>query len=235
MHSDRRGPASDLEAIGARAREVGAVVVVVGYGASRREDIRLRCGRSGAAPTPWWWWATSGSWGPIHHRAGVVRPPLRLRVLALEETWSLPGGERGLPEAWWHYRDVYEPGSRPIRAWGGSKLRPSLPSVVAALRLLLEWAPERIEATRGSSPVLLAEAVGARLRGGGPRLAGNHILGVPGMARRPRPGPPSRSGCSSKGIHASLRGSGPPDLSPPLQHFGGCGKPWLPSSGGREG
>lgn len=193
------GTRFDLEAIGERAREVGAVLVVDGSQSVGALPFDVERVRPDALVVVGYKWLM----GPYSTALGWFGPRYDDGV-PLEETWiSREGSEdfRSLVD----YRDVYQPGA--VRYDVGERSNFALlPMVVAALRLLLEWTPERIEAHTGHLNGLLAEAV--RELGFGveePAWRGAHILGIR------MPGGVDLSAVSEEmlqqGIHASLRGS----------------------------
>jgi selenocysteine lyase/cysteine desulfurase len=193
------GTRFDLEAIGARAREVGAVLVVDGSQSVGALPFDVGRVQPDALVVVGYKWLL----GPYSTALGWFGPRYDDGV-PLEETWiSREGSEdfRSLVD----YRDVYQPGA--VRYDVGERSNFALlPMVVAALRLLLEWTPERIEAHTGELTGLLAEAAGELGFGvEDPAWRGSHILGIR------MPGELDLATVSERlqqqGIHASLRGS----------------------------
>lgn len=193
------GTRFDLEAIGARAREVGAVLVVDGSQSVGALPFDVERVRPDALVVVGYKWLM----GPYSTALGWFGPRYDDGV-PLEETWiSREGSEdfRRLVD----YRDGYQPGA--VRYDVGERSNFALlPMVVSALRMLLEWTPERIEAHTGELNALLAEAVqGLGFQVEDPAWRGSHILGI-----RMPPGV-ELGGVSERlvqqGIHVSLRGT----------------------------
>lgn len=193
------GTLFDLEAIGARAREVGAVLVVDGSQSVGALPFDVAQVRPDALVVVGYKWLL----GPYSTALGWFGPRYDNGV-PLEETWiSRRGSEdfRSLVD----YRDEYQPGA--VRYDVGERSNFALlPMVVAALRLLLEWTPERIEAHTAHLTGRVAEGVGELGFGvEDPAWRGSHILGI----RMPQ-GLDLRAVSArliQQGIHASLRGS----------------------------
>ncbi len=129
----------ELESIGARAREVGAVFVLDGtqsVGALPLDVQRLRPDALICAGYKW-------LLGPYGLGCAYYGPRFD-HGQPLEETWTARVGSddfRALVE----YRDAYRPGA--VRYDVGERSSFHLtPMLVAALELLLEWRPERIQA-----------------------------------------------------------------------------------------
>jgi len=146
------GTLFDLEAIGARAREVGAVLVVDGtqsVGALPFDVQRLRPDALIVASYKW-------LFGPYSIGVGYFGPRY-LDGVPLEEGWIAREGSQDF-RALVDYQDRYQPGA--VRFDVGERSNFILvPMLVAALRLVLEWGPERIQSyTRRLSQDLLEEA-----------------------------------------------------------------------------
>ncbi len=132
------GTAFDLEAIGARAREVGAALVLDGtqsVGALPMDVQRLAPDALIVASYKW-------LLGPYSIGVGYFGPRY-LDGLPLEETWIAREGSedfKGLVD----YQDGYQPGA--VRFDVGERSNFILvPMLVAALRLLMKWGPDRIQ------------------------------------------------------------------------------------------
>lgn len=166
------GTLFDLEAIGDRAREVGAALVVDGTQSVGALPFDVQAVRPDALIVAGYKWLL----GPYSLAMGYFGPRFADGV-PLEEGWIARGGSedfRGLVD----YRDDYQPGS--IRYDVGERSNfILLPMLNAALALIEEWRPERIQDyCRG----LLADAAGDLESMGfgvptGPRVA-HHILGL---------------------------------------------------------
>lgn len=146
------GTVFDLEAIGARARDVGAALVVDGTQAVGALPFDVQKLQPDALIVAAYKWLL----GPYSIGVGYFGPRYAQGV-PLEETWiSREGSEdfRALVD----YQDGYQPGS--VRFDVGERSNFILvPMLLAALRLLLDWTPHRIQAyTTGLSRKLLEEA-----------------------------------------------------------------------------
>lgn len=193
------GTRFDLEAIGARAREVGAAFVVDGSQSVGAVPFDVERIRPDALVTVGYKWllgpySTALAWFGARFDDGIP----------LEETWvSREGSEdfRRLVD----YRDRYQPGA--VRYDVGERSNFALlPMVAAALRLLLAWTPGRIEAhTRELTELLAggARAFGCEVDDAGSRHG--HIVGI----RLPRGADAAQvlPELGARGLHASLRGS----------------------------
>ncbi len=193
------GTRFDLSAIGRRAREAGAALVVDGSQSIGALPFELREIRPDAVICAGYKWLL----GPYSLCLGWFGPRFDAGE-PLEETWIAREGSadfRGLVD----YVDRYLPGA--VRYDVGERSNFLLvPMLIAALRAVLEWRPERIQAYAGT---LLADLV-ARARerdalpeGEGPRAA--HILGL----RLPPDAEPRAVGerLARRNVHVSLRGS----------------------------
>jgi len=193
------GTRFDLEAIGARAREVGAALVVDGSQSVGALPFDVARVRPDALVTVGYKWLL----GPYSTALGWFGPRFDQGV-PLEETWiSREGSEdfRNLVD----YRDAYQGGA--VRYDVGERSNFALlPMVGAALELLLEWTPERIAAHTGRLTGILAdEAAGLGFGVEDPEWRGDHILGIR------MPSGVDLAAVSHQlqgaGIYASLRGS----------------------------
>ena len=132
------GTAFDLAAIGARAREVGAALVVDGTQSIGALPFDVQALKPDALIVASYKWLL----GPYSIGMGYFGSRY-LDGLPLEETWIAREGSedfKGLVD----YQDGYQPGA--VRFDVGERSNFILvPMVVAALRLLLEWRPERIQ------------------------------------------------------------------------------------------
>lgn len=193
------GTRFDLVAIGERAREVGALFVVDGtqwVGAAPFDVGEVRPDALICAGYKW-------LLGPYSLGVGYFGPRLQ-EGEPLEETWIAREGSedfQGLVD----YRGGYQPGA--IRFDVGERSNFILiPMLVAALRLILEWRPERIAAyCRALTDRIAADAAALGYRAEEPEWRSPHILGL----RMP----PAldlgtvRGALAHRGVSASLRGS----------------------------
>jgi selenocysteine lyase/cysteine desulfurase len=146
------GTLFDLEAIGARAREVGAALVVDGtqsVGALPFDVQELRPDALIVASYKW-------LFGPYSIGVGYFGPRY-MDGVPLEESWIAREGSQDF-RALVDYQDGYQPGA--VRFDVGERSNFILvPMLVAALRIVLAWGPERIQSyTRQLSEDLLEEA-----------------------------------------------------------------------------
>lgn len=129
------GTRFDLPAIGARAREVGALLVVDGTQSVGALPFHLPEIRPDALITAAYKWLL----GPYSVALAWMGPAFDDGV-PLEETWIAREGSRNFGGLV-HYRDDYDPGA--VRYDVGERSNfILLPMTLAALRLLLEWTPE---------------------------------------------------------------------------------------------
>jgi selenocysteine lyase/cysteine desulfurase len=166
------GTAFDLEAIGARAREVGAVFVVDGtqsIGALPFDIQRLQPDAVIVAGYKW-------LLGPYSIGVGYFGSRY-LDGLPLEETWIAREGSQDF-KSLVDYQDAYQPGA--VRFDVGERSNFILvPMLIEALRLLQEWDPERIQGyTKGLTSGLLqeAEALGYKVEAEAFRVG--HLFGI---------------------------------------------------------
>jgi selenocysteine lyase/cysteine desulfurase len=191
------GGAVDLAAVGARAREAGAALVVDASQALGAMPLDL------AAVRPDYLVSVGYKWllGPVglgylyvaeRHRDGVP----------LEENWISRLGSEDFA-ALTAYQDRYQPGARRFDV-GQRTAFETTPMAVAALRQLLDWEVPRIAATLGRLTGRIqreVEAIGLRLTSGD-RVP--HMLGIdlPDHARRAVAG-----ALAEAGVHVGVRGS----------------------------
>jgi len=148
------GTVFDLAAIGAKAREVGAALVVDGTQSIGALPFDVQALKPDALIAASYKWLL----GPYSIGVGYFGSRY-LDGLPLEETWIAREGSedfKGLVD----YQDGYQPGA--VRFDVGERSNFILvPMVVAALGLLHEWRPERIQAyVRGLSGEFLDEVRG---------------------------------------------------------------------------
>jgi selenocysteine lyase/cysteine desulfurase len=133
------GTRFDLERIGARTREVGALLVVDGtqsVGALPFDVQRVRPDALVCAGYKWLLGPYGMGFAYLGERFDAGEP--------LEENWINRQGSEDFASLV-DYRDEYQPGA--LRYDVGERSNPILlPMLSAALRLLLEWRPERIQA-----------------------------------------------------------------------------------------
>ncbi|MGW8267314.1 MAG: aminotransferase class V-fold PLP-dependent enzyme [Longimicrobiales bacterium] len=193
------GTAFDLAAIGARAREVGAALVVDGTQSVGALPLDVEVLQPDALIVAGYKWLL----GPYSIGVGYFGPRYRDGI-PLEETWIAREGSedfRGLVE----YRDGYQPGA--IRFDVGERSNFILvPMLVAAFRLLQQWRPERIQAyTRWLAGPLLegVQELGYAVEEDAFRVG--HIFGI----RMPWGVDLShvKRALENEGVSASLRGS----------------------------
>ncbi len=192
------GTRFDLEAIGSRAREVGALFVVDGTQSVGAQPIDLKKLAVDALVVAGYKWLM----GPYSVAAGWFGPRFDGGI-PLEEGWIAREGSEDFRNLV-NYRDGYQPGA--IRFDVGERSNFTLvPMMVRALELVLEWTPERIAAHAGALNRFLAHALVER----GYRVEeevwrARHILGV-GMPAGVDPGA-VRDGLEGAKVFASLRG-----------------------------
>lgn len=193
------GTRFDLEAIGARAREVGAALVVDGTQSVGALPFDVATVRPDALVTASYKWMM----GPYSIGLAYLGPRFD-SGMPLEETWIGRAGSQdfqGLAD----YSDDYQPGAARFDVGERSNFA-LLPMLNAAMELLLEWRPDSIqEYCRALTAPLIH-----RLRGEGFQLEddawrGAHLFGV-----RPPPGAELtaiKRRLDRRKVFVSLRGS----------------------------
>ncbi|MBM3782367.1 MAG: aminotransferase class V-fold PLP-dependent enzyme [Acidobacteria bacterium] len=166
------GTRFDLEAIGARAREVGAALVIDGtqsIGALPFDVTRVQPDILVTAAYKW-------LMGPYSLGFAYLGPRLDDGV-PLEETWIGRAGSEHFKDLV-NYRDDYQPGA--VRYDVGERSNFALmPMAIAALEQLLDWTPEAIQAyTRHLTAPLVdtVRALGYTVEDADYR--GGHLLGL---------------------------------------------------------
>ena len=166
------GTRFDLEAIGARAREVGAALVIDGtqsIGALPFDVARVQPDVLVTAAYKW-------LMGPYSLGFAYLGPRLDDGV-PLEETWIGRAGSEHFKDLV-NYRDDYQPGA--VRYDVGERSNFALmPMAIAALEQLLDWTPEAIQAyTRHLTAPLVdtVRALGYTVEDADYR--GGHLLGL---------------------------------------------------------
>lgn len=132
------GTKFDLEAIGTRAREVGAALVVDGtqsVGALPFDVQTIRPDALVCATYKWLMGPYSMGFAYLGPRFDAGEP--------LEETWIGRAGSENFKELV-HYRDDYQPGA--LRYDVGERTNFALmPMAIAALEQVLDWQPARVQ------------------------------------------------------------------------------------------
>ncbi|MBX6331629.1 MAG: aminotransferase class V-fold PLP-dependent enzyme [Gemmatimonadaceae bacterium] len=132
------GTLFDLEAIGARAREVGAAFVLDGIQSVGALPIDVAALRPDALVCASYKWLL----GPMG--VGVAYFSERFACgVPLEETWLGRQGSEAFHRLT-EYREAYQDGARRLDA-GGRAQFVLLPMLIAALMQLNEWGPDRIQ------------------------------------------------------------------------------------------
>ena len=191
------GGSVDLAAIGARAREAGAALVVDASQAVGAMPLDWRRIRPEYLVTVGYKWLLGPfALGYLHvaepHRDGVP----------LEENWISRLGSEDFA-ALVDYQDRYQPGARRFDVGQRTHFE-TTPMAVAALRQLLDWEVPRIAVTLGRLTGRIqreAEAIGLRLTASDrvPHMLG---IGLPGQARGVVAG-----ALAEAGVHVGVRGS----------------------------
>jgi selenocysteine lyase/cysteine desulfurase len=191
------GGSVDLAAIGAKARQVGAALVVDASQALGAIPLDLDAVRPDYLVTVGYKWLL----GPFalgylyvaeRHRDGVP----------LEENWISRLGSDDFG-ALIDYQDRYQPGARRFDVGQRTHFE-TTPAAVAALRQLLDWEVPRIAATLGQVTGRIqraAEAIGLRLTSSDrvPHMLG---IGLPDQARAA-----VARALADAGVHVGVRGS----------------------------
>lgn len=189
----------DLEAIGARAREVGAALVIDGTQSVGALPFDLAAIRPDALVCAAYKWLL----GPYSIGLAYLGPRFD-SAAPLEETWLGRAGSEDF-RALVDYRDEYQPGAARFDVGQRSNFA-LLPMLVAALELLLRWGPGNIqEYCRELTGALVADARDAGFQVEDEGYRASHLFGI-----RPPTGTDLRDlqrRLDARGVVASLRGS----------------------------
>jgi selenocysteine lyase/cysteine desulfurase len=166
------GTLFDLEAVGARAKEVGAALVVDGTQSVGALPLDVQELQPDALIVAGYKWLL----GPYSIGVGYFGSRY-LDGVPLEETWIAREGSQDF-QALVDYKNGYQAGA--VRFDVGERSNFILvPMLVAALRLVLEWGPERIQAyARDLGRDLLEEAEGLGYLIEEPRYRVAHLFGI---------------------------------------------------------
>ncbi len=193
------GTKFDLEAIGARAREVGAALVVDGtqsVGALPFDVATIQPDAVVCATYKWLMGPYSLGFAYLGPRFDHGEP--------LEETWIGRAGSENFKDLV-NYRDDYQPGA--VRYDVGERSNFALmPMAVAALEQVLEWQPARVqEYCAGLTSELFAGVGALGYQVEEPACRGAHLFGL----RAPAGMDISVVGerLRARKVHVSLRGS----------------------------
>jgi selenocysteine lyase/cysteine desulfurase len=191
------GALVDLDAVAARAREVGAAVVVDASQALGAMPLDLAAARPDFLVSVGYKWLL----GPFGLGYLYVAPQRRDGV-PLEENWISRLGSQDFSRLV-DYQDRYQPGARRFDVGQRTHFE-TTPMAIAALRQLLDWEVPRVAATLRQTTDRIEEQV----RGLGLGLTspdrGPHLMGI----RLP---PPARqrvaAALTRAGVFAGVRGS----------------------------
>jgi selenocysteine lyase/cysteine desulfurase len=191
------GGAVDLAAVGARAREAGAALVVDASQALGALPLDLATARPDYLVSVGYKWLL----GPFALGYLYVAEPHRDGV-PLEENWISRAGSEDFA-ALVDYQDRYQPGARRFDVGQRTHFE-TTPMAVAALRQLLDWEVPRIAGTLGR----LTDRIQRRVEAIGLRLTSSdrvpHMLGValPDQARAA-----AARALTEAGVFVGVRGS----------------------------
>lgn len=166
------GTKFDLEAIGRRAREVGAALVVDGtqsVGALPFDVQAIQPDALVCATYKWLMGPYSMGFAYLGPRFDAGEP--------LEETWIGRAGSENFKELV-HYRDDYQPGARRYDVGERSNFA-LMPMAVAALEQVLDWQPARVQEYCAALTMDLFDrvrALGYTVEA--PEYRGAHLLGL---------------------------------------------------------
>ena len=177
------GTVFDIDAIGARAREVGAYLIIDGTQSVGAMDFDVARIQPDALICSGYKWLM----GPYSIGLAYFGPRL-LDGIPLEETWIGREGSRDFAGLAGNYPDSYEPGATRYDVGERSNFI-LVPMMNAALALVLDWTPARIGEYCGNlTAVLTEQRARRRVWSGGGVVAGPASLRT---AHAPRPGPES--------------------------------------------
>ena len=193
------GTKFDLEAVGARAREVGAALVVDGTQSVGALPFDVAAIQPDAVVCAAYKWLM----GPYALGLAYLGPRFDDGE-PLEETWIGRAGSENFKELV-HYRDDYQPGA--VRYDMGERTNFALmPMAIAALEQVLEWQPARIqEYCAALTSELMSEVTALGYRVEDAAYRGAHLFGM----RAPAGADISVVGerLRQRKVHVSLRGS----------------------------
>lgn len=193
------GTRFDLDAIGARAREVGAALVIDGTQSIGALPFDVATIQPDLLVTAAYKWLM----GPYSLGFAYLGPRFDDGV-PLEETWIGRAGSEHFKDLV-NYRDDYQPGA--IRYDVGERSNFALmPMAIAALEQLLAWTPEAIQAyTHSLTAPLIDEVRALDYVVEDPAYRGGHLLGlrVPASVDVTRVADRLRE----RRVHVSVRGS----------------------------
>jgi selenocysteine lyase/cysteine desulfurase len=191
------GALVDLDAVAARARAVGAAVVVDASQALGAMPLDLAAARPDFLVSVGYKWLL----GPLGLGYLYVAPQHRDGV-PLEENWISRLGSQDFTSLV-DYQDRYQPGARRFDVGQRTHFE-TTPMAIAALRQLLDWEVPRVAATLGQTTDRIEEQVRALGLGLTSPDRGPHLLGI----RLP---PPARqrvaAALTRAGVFAGVRGS----------------------------
>jgi selenocysteine lyase/cysteine desulfurase len=191
------GALVDLGAVAARARAVGAAVVVDASQALGAMPLDLAAVQPDYLVTVGYKWLL----GPFGLGYLYVAPGRRDGV-PLEENWISRLGSEDFARLV-DYEDRYQPGARRFDVGQRTHFE-TTPMAVAALRQLLDWEVPRVAATLRRTTGRIEAAVGAMGLPLTSRDRGPHMLGI----RLPTPAMGRVAGALARaGVFAGLRGS----------------------------
>ncbi len=193
------GTRFDLEAVGRRAREVGAALVVDGtqsIGAMPFDAQAIQPDAVVCATYKWLMGPYSMGFAYLGPRFDDGEP--------LEETWIGRAGSENFKDLV-NYREDYQPGA--VRYDVGERSNFALmPMAIAALELVLEWQPTRVQAYTAALTASLIERVRAQgYTVEDPGWRGAHLFGVRAPAGVDLAAADAR--LRARKVHVSLRGS----------------------------
>lgn len=193
------GTRFDLEAVGARAREVGAALVVDGTQSVGALPFDVQTVRPDALVCAGYKWLL----GPYSIGMAYFGPRYDGGV-PLEENWINRMGSEDF-SALVNYRDEYAPGA--LRYDVGERSNPVLlPMLCAAMEQLLEWRVEEVQAyCRALTAGLLSDARELGFGVEEERWRGGHLFGLrmpPGLEPRA-----AQEALAARRVAVSVRGS----------------------------
>ncbi len=189
----------DLEAVGARCRDVGAKLVLdltQSGGALRFDAAAIQPDYLVCAGYKWLLgpYSLGFLWVAPQHRDGNP----------IEHNWAGRAGAEDFVRLI-HYRDEYRPGARRFDVGEGANFV-LVPMLNAALEQILDWGVDAIEQTLSSRTAVIAErAAGLGLQSVSPMLRAGHFLGL----RFPDGDPPAglASSLAAEQVYVSIRGT----------------------------
>ena len=203
------GTMFDLEAIGARAREVGAVFIVDGTQSVGALDFDFSSVRPDMLVCAGYKWLM----GPYSLGFAVMGERF-LDAEPLEHNWIAKKNSEDFANLV-NYREEFQPGARRFDVGERSNFI-LVPMLTAALEQILEWSPAAVQEYCGKLGTQLESLLdGSQLRMTPASERGAHLFGIRNVDRAALPR--IQQELERRNVYISIRGDRTEDLAAPLQ------------------